>query len=255
MRKGLTPSLILWVAVIGSLVVLFNSNIPSQHRKIYTIAIAISAVVVQTGISMWADRKRLRELTASLSARGFVTNFDDNAEPQVLHYIPENHHRSFKPVLSALGVVNDRPAHVAEYRYLVGHGKHTQVVRLTEVAIDMAPTIPPLTLTRRVSIFRRPLKKLLSREEDPFIAHEAFKARWDYGTLTYNSAMLLSPQLLNWLGEAPGEEEQWSIADGWLSCTWRKTFSSADELDAVFQRVLTMAQLVESGVLNMPVEG
>jgi hypothetical protein len=244
MPKAIFLSLFLWAAAIGAVFYTFNSNVPRQQRKFYTFAIVGSAFAIQAGISALANHQRIRAVASTLASRGFVSNFDDNAPPQALHYTPQKDHHSFKPVMSALGVLHDRPAHVAEYTYTIGRGKSARTFRLTEAALDISPATPPFTISRRIGVLKRPITKILSADDSPLITHEAFNKRWASPNLTPEAAALLSPDLLSFLAQAPPTEEQWRAADGWLSCTWQKACTPS-ELDLLFNRVMTVAHHTE----------
>jgi hypothetical protein len=229
---------------------LITLNLPRVATKAIFVGGAVVLSLVYTGINSVVQRRRTDAIKANLSGRGFVLNSAEDKPPEILHYSPESGHQDFSPEFSALGVVGQHPAHVAEYTFEIAENKSSrsfrvsseQSIRVLEVAIDHPGAFPEFILRPHVSLAHRPLSELFSSSGSS-LGDQRFAKRWDVECADLQFAeSFLTPALQSWLASAPSQEKVWRLRNGWISCSWHKTCYS-DDLDPMLERVRTFVEL------------
>jgi hypothetical protein len=232
-------SLILWVCAVSGCVLAINTRgrlpVPHEYAAFGSLVLGF---VGQVALIAYFDRKRRRELADALRTRGFVMNSDDGQQPHPLHYTPGKGQHSFKALYSALGTLGDRPAHIAEYKYTIGHGKGAQHHRRTEFAVDFDADAPLFTVQRRRGVFAASAN-LHTRDET---INKAWRALVGENAQAFE--FLSAPGLADCLVAPHKDHEQWAVGAGWVSLTIRRGIKAAD-VDAGFEDVRKFAEASE----------
>jgi hypothetical protein len=230
-------SVILWVCVfiVVGVTQQFRASL-GNPGKYLAFGIVLVGILLQLGLVTYYDRKRRRELAEALRARGFVLNSDDGQPARSLHYTPEKRHHSYKVLYSGLGALGDRPAHIAEYRYVIGHGRGAQHYRMTEFAVDFSRPAPRFTLSRRRGWFGGAMN-LETATEDINMEWRA-----SAGNPLAATEFLSDPRLAEILTLPHKHQHQWAVGDGWVSLTLRQGIRPAD-LDPAFGTAVRFAEL------------
>jgi hypothetical protein len=210
-------SIVVWACVVGGFVLAQQNrrSMPVPH-KVASYGIILAGVAAQFGVIAFYDRKRRRMIADTLRTRGFVLNADDGQPATPLHYTPGKGQHSYKPVYSGIGTLGDRPAHIAEYRYSIGHGKGAQHFRMTEFAVDFNPRAPRFTIVRRRGLFA-PAPNLAT-------STDAVNKSWRVlvGENHLTNEFLSHAGLPEVLAVPHKDHEQWAVGDGWVSLTIRR---------------------------------
>lgn len=220
---------LLGVATFGYLISL---NLPKSQSK-GVVAIGMIGVAVLWWVaSIFFNRARLNALTQTLAQRGFTVG--NPSEAMFIHTL-ERGQRALTSKFCARGLVAGDPIDIAEFTYMIGHGKHTRTICNMQVSRPCPGRWPDLRLSRRPGFLSRPISKLNATDAYG-LESEAFAKRWEINCSDKDFAvLLLSPAAQDWLMLAP-KDEYWTIVQGRI-CVTRQRKCSASETESLINRL------------------
>lgn len=220
------------------------ARLPKSPTEWMILGGITATVVLAMIVSTVRDRARRRKLAEALPSLGVEPVELDSPQAEYIHE-PQPGEKEFNLRLCAVGMVGGLAARIAEYTFDTGSGKSRHTWPNLQVSLECPLDWPRTAILPTRGFLRRPIELFGSSRPAP--NETAFNKRW---SVTCEDAAfrdaLLTPELGAFLLQGH-KTERWSIADGWLTCTWKKACGVRDLAD-VAQRAHEMLRLAHAAV-------
>jgi hypothetical protein len=200
--------------------------------------IAIAAVFLVLAI-LWrrfigdADRRRLSDLEHSLRLQRFAIG---NRATAIASHRPHRKCHSLEGLLWAEGTHRGQAVTVAEFRYVIGHGRAQEVYHFTAVTCGAPVRWPLVTLRPRLELYRRRLGELFKTRPSGLEDRE-LERRWNLECADPRFVVAaLSPPIQAWL-VAGNRAEEWSVGQGSVQLVHRGALD-AQGVERLLSRLL-----------------
>src|SRR6185436_5944124 len=153
----------------------------------------------------------------------------EHGEPE-RGYVHRKHkgQKDFKIRLCGVGAVGRRAVRAVDFTYQTGSGKSRRTYHNLQVSFDCPPEWPPIWLGDQPEFMHRPISQLFGGGGNASTPDAAFNKRWTVSCENHVMPVtLLTPEVRELLMQGP-KCERWAIADGWVTCTWRKAGTMKD---------------------------
>jgi hypothetical protein len=245
-RPSTIIPVLIWLPAMVALAVILWLDLPRGTAQFLGLAVIVPSVIIQVAVSTRFHRRRRERLVARLAELGFQKALLGRA----LHYTPHRRHHGFNVYFSAAAEWRGQNLHIAEYSYEIGSGRSRRTLAMTEFAAGLPAGIPAFALQRHPRLAARLIHRLLRRGQ-AIVDDRAFAKRWLLRTAEAEDLQwFFTPELVEWLANAPRHEHAWRCDGGWLSCTVQRACSSHDaeallgRLAAAVRKLPAHAELV-----------
>lgn len=206
------------------------------------LGIAAFVIACMTGSALW-HRNRRKKLQSAMELLGLALVLPGEPECGYIH-APQKGQKSFQVRLCGVGALGRRAVRAVEYTFETGSGKSRKTHYNLQVSFDCPVNWPSIWLGEQPDVMHRPISQLFGGGGNAATPDAAFNKRWTVSCENHAMpATLLTADIRDLLMQGP-KTERWAIAEGWVTCTWRKAGTMKD-LRQIAERSRQMLELAE----------